>query len=291
MTRKFASPRTPGSSVPGDERLGATPTYAGRRRFFGSLLMGSVRLPFTMKPAPREALFGLLLMGGITCAPVPAVLAGTGTEAVTVRDPVAEYLAMSVPDRTSNAAPLLVVKRVTVDLDGDGQREVFIGTWYRRSGPNTWLWVGYAPVAGGYHRITPETEDVLIDFNGIYVGLIPELGRQGMVQGYSLELDNEERNQSNLLSDVTYYYLNDAQLVEKGTGPLDREDPDGQLRYNYFFGPNRQVRDHPTVETFSAEDLVRQGYRLPPTPAGKGNGARRNAPLDGASDVLPRNKP
>ncbi|HEY0790655.1 MAG TPA: hypothetical protein VGD78_06280 [Chthoniobacterales bacterium] len=244
-----------------------------------------------MKRWTRQALSGLLIiLGGLACAATPA-FAGTDTAALIVQDPMADYLSMNVPDRTANAGSLLVVKRVTVDIGGNSQREVFIGTWYRRSGPNTWLWVGYAPVPGGYHRITPADSDVLIDFNQIYIGFIPDLGRQGMVQGYSLELDNQERAQSNLLSDVTYYYLDDGEFVEKGTGPLDREDPEGQRRYDYFFGPNRRVRDHPIVEAFSVEDLVRQGYRLPGPSASKENGVKRVSPLGNASERVPQGKP
>src|SRR5215831_13067841 len=78
-----------------------------------------------------------------------------------VPDPIADYLAMKVPDRATNAGRLLVLKKVEVDLNGDGKQEVFVGTWYRNSGPNTWLWAGYAPVAGGYERITPADSDVL----------------------------------------------------------------------------------------------------------------------------------
>jgi hypothetical protein len=137
-----------------------------------------------------------------------------------------------------------------VDVDGDGKPEVFVGTWYRKSGPNTWLWTGYTPVAGGYRRITLADVDMLIDFNQIYVGPIPELHRQGMVQGYSLELDNQQRDQSNLLSDVTYYYLEGGKLVQQGTGPLDRDDPEQQRRYNFFFGPDRRVRETPRIESF-----------------------------------------
>jgi hypothetical protein len=87
-----------------------------------------------------------------------------------VTDPIADYLAMNVPDRVTNAGRLLVIKKVQVDLEGNGKDDVFVGTWYRNSGPDIWLWTGYAPVAGGYKRITPSDTDVLIDFDGIYVG-------------------------------------------------------------------------------------------------------------------------
>jgi hypothetical protein len=56
-----------------------------------------------------------------------------------VADPIADYLAMNVPDRAENAGRLLVLKRVEVDMEGNGKPVVFIGTWYRKSGPNTWL--------------------------------------------------------------------------------------------------------------------------------------------------------
>jgi hypothetical protein len=217
-----------------------------------------------MKRAPgffwRWGLIVLLALAGAGLA-IPPVAADP--EPAVIADPVADYLAMNVPDRKVNAGPLLILKKVMVDVDGDGHPEVFVGTWYRRSGPNTWLWAGYTPVSGGYRRITPANADVLIDFRQIYVGPIPELHREGMVQGYSLELDNQDRDQSNLLSDVTYYYIQDGKLVEKGTGPLDRDDPEQRKRYDFFFGPNRRVRDVPRIESFSAGELLQRGYVLP----------------------------
>jgi hypothetical protein len=80
-----------------------------------------------------------------------------------IRDPIADYLAMNVPDRVTNVSRLLVLKRVEVDLAKDGKKEVFVGTWYRNSGPDIWLWAAYRPVDGGYERITPVDSDVLID--------------------------------------------------------------------------------------------------------------------------------
>ena len=187
----------------------------------------------------------------------------TRTDAQNIRDPVADYLAMKVPDRAENAGGLLVLKKVEVDVDGDGIPEVFIGTWYRKSGPNTWLWVGYQKQGDGYRRITPADSDVLIDFDNIYVGEIPELQRQGLVQGYSLELDNKDRDQSNLLSDLEYYYLDGGTLVEQSAGPLDRDDPDQLATYNFFFGPGRKVREVPRIQAITIGELVHQGYTIP----------------------------
>jgi hypothetical protein len=180
-----------------------------------------------------------------------------------IEDPIADYLAMKVPDRAENTGGLLVIKRVEVGIDGSGTPDVFVGTWYRKSGPNTWLWVGYQKDSDGYRRITPADSDVLIDFDNIYVGEIPDLQRQGLVQGYSLELDNKDRDQSNLISDLEYYYVDNGNLVQQSAGPLDRDDPDQKQTYDFFFGPNRKVRETPRVESLTIIDLIHRGYVMP----------------------------
>ena len=180
-----------------------------------------------------------------------------------IKDPIADYLSMKVPDRTQNTGGLWVIKTVEVDIDGDGSPEIFVGTWYRKSGPNTWLWAGYQKDGDGYRRITPADSDVLIDFDNIYVGEIPEIQRQGLVQGYSLELDNKDRDQSNLLSDLEYYYVDHGSLVQQSAGPLDRDDPSQKETYDFFFGPNRKIREAPKVESFTIMDLVHRGYVMP----------------------------
>lgn len=190
-------------------------------------------------------------------------LSGAAANGQTIKDPIADYLAMKVPDRVENTGGLLVIKRVEVDIDGNGAPDVFVGTWYRKSGPNTWLWVGYQKDSDGYRRITPADSDVLIDFDNIYVGEIPDLKRQGLVQGYSLELDNKDRDQSNLLSDLEYYYVDNGTLVQQSAGPLDRDDPDQKQMYDFFFGPNRKARETPRVESFTVIDLIHRGYVMP----------------------------
>src|ERR1700692_1663585 len=116
----------------------------------------------------------LKALSAFVCA---LVLTSTVTLAkAPVTDPIADYLSMNVPDRIANVGRLLVIKKVEVDLEGNGKNDVFIGTWYRNSGPDTWLWAGYAPTTGGYERITPADSDVLIDFDGIYVGELPDIG-------------------------------------------------------------------------------------------------------------------
>jgi hypothetical protein len=193
---------------------------------------------------------------------VPAIASRAAGEEL-IADPIADYLAMKVPDRVTNAGPLLIIKKVEVDLEGNGTRDVFVGTWYRHSGPNTWLWSGYAPVAGGYKRITPADTDVLIDFDGIYVGDLPEIGRHGMAQAYSLELDNKDRNQSNMISDITFYYVDHNELIQEGTGAVDRDDPKGEAEYEFYFGPDRKISSAPQIESFTVQELASKGYRIP----------------------------
>jgi hypothetical protein len=205
-------------------------------------------------------MFGKML--GILCVAF-VVLVVPARSDEPIADPIADYLGMNVPDRASNAGHLLIIKRVEVDLEGNGKSEIFLGTWYRHSGPNTWLWAGYTPIAGGYKRITPAHSDVLIDFDGIYVGDLPEIGRHGMAQAYSLELDNQDREQSNMISDVTFYYIEQGELMQKGTGALDRDDPEQEAKYEFYFGPNRNVSATPKIESFTVQELASKGYRIP----------------------------
>jgi hypothetical protein len=180
-----------------------------------------------------------------------------------IEDPIVDYLAMNVPDRVTNAGHLLVIKRVAIDMEGSGKDDVFVGTWYRNSGPNTWLWTGYAPVAGGYKRITPADSDVLIDFDGIYVGDLPDVGKPGMAQAYSLELDNKDRGQSNMISDLTFYYIEEGRLMQQGTGALDRDDPEQESKFEFYFGPHRKISATPKIESFTVPELVGRGYHIP----------------------------
>jgi hypothetical protein len=216
--------------------------------------MSRTKIPGYSRTLLVNVRFWLLLL----CGTAPGMLNGQS-----IQDPIADYLAMKVPDRIENAGGLFVIKKVEVDIDDHGTPEVFVGKWYRKSGPNTWLWAAYKKDGEGYRRITPHDSDILIDFSNIYVGEIPEIHQQGLVQGYSLELDNKDRDQSNMLSDLEYYYIDGDKLVEQSAGPLDRDDPDQLAVYNFFFGPSRKVRETPRIESFTIPELMQRGYKLP----------------------------
>jgi hypothetical protein len=84
-----------------------------------------------------------------------------------------------------------------------------------------------------------------------------------MAQAYSLELDNKDRAQSNMISDVTFYYMEHGELLQKGTGALDRDDPEQEAKFEFFFGPNRTVSATPKIESFTVQELASKGYRIP----------------------------
>jgi hypothetical protein len=207
-----------------------------------------------MMNRPRFIYFAMLL--GIVSWVTNQIHASTP-----ILDPMADYLAMKVPDRATNVGRLLVVKRVTVDLLNDGEKDLFVGTWYRNSGPDTWLWVGYKPIPGGYVRINDS--DILIDFNGIFVGELPQIGKYGMAQAYSLELTHSERSQSNMISDLSLYFVEDNQLVQKSLGPLDLDDPEQKTEFDFYFGSNRKMVAAPVIESFTIQELVQRGYKMP----------------------------
>ena len=84
-----------------------------------------------------------------------------------------------------------------------------------------------------------------------------------MAQAYSLELNNKDRDQSNMISDLTFYYLEDGKLMQQGTGALDRDDPDENAKFEYYFGPERKLSATPKIESFTVLELAQRGYRIP----------------------------
>jgi hypothetical protein len=110
-----------------------------------------------------------------------------------IHDPIADYLKMNIPDRREYIGTLDHVSSARIDVDGDGKDEVFIGAPYRYSGRMEVLWVGYEPVEGGYKRITPADEDIMIgSFEDIYAGPLAEIAKQGLATADDIEVDSPE---------------------------------------------------------------------------------------------------
>jgi len=57
--------------------------------------------------------------------------------------------------------------------------------------------------------------------------------------------------------------IEQGELVQKGTGALDREDAEQEARYQFYFGSNRKVSATPGIESFTVQELASKGYRIP----------------------------
>jgi hypothetical protein len=54
--------------------------------------------------------------------------------------------------------------------------------------------------------------------------------------------------------------------VQKGTGALDRDDPEQERKYRFYFGPDRKVSATPKIESFTVQELAAKGYKIPGWP-------------------------
>jgi hypothetical protein len=179
-------------------------------------------------------------------------------------DPIRDYLLMDVADRKEYVGTVESLSRVTLDLDGDGKDEVFVGAWYRYSGSKSaFYWTGYAPVDGGYRRITSATEDVYLQFDDIYVGFIQECSSQGLVQAYGVKFDDSDSGIPSKIEGVTFYYINNGSLTVMERGALDLSNQADKAFFEKYFGPMRKTRRVTKVESFTADKLRQKGYIIP----------------------------
>lgn len=182
-----------------------------------------------------------------------------------IQDPIADYLAMQVPDRFEYVGTPEFIQRVKVDVDGDGTDEIFVGTWYRFSGSKeTYYWACYKAVQGGYVRITPADKDVMISsFEGIYAGLIEEVSKQGLVMAYDISIDSPEEANVTAVGNLHYYTIADGQLIDEDRGALNLANQADKTIYEKYFGPERETRTPSSNETFTAAQLQQLGYTIP----------------------------
>jgi hypothetical protein len=66
-----------------------------------------------------------------------------------------------------------------------------------------------------------------------------------------------------MISDLTFYYIEDSRLTQTGTGALDRDDPDQEAKFEYYFGPGRKLSGTPRIESLTVLELAQRGYRIP----------------------------
>jgi hypothetical protein len=181
-----------------------------------------------------------------------------------IKEPIADYLGMQVPDRFEFVGTLETIQRVTIDVNGDGTDEIFIGTWYRHSGSKELSgYAGYRKVKDGYERITPENTDIQISsFETIFVGLLQEISKEGMSTAGDIEVDDPESGNVSKVGMLTFFYLVNGKLKEEQRPPLNLTAPSDKAAYDRYFGKNRVTRK-PTIETFSREQLKKMGHTIP----------------------------
>jgi hypothetical protein len=181
-----------------------------------------------------------------------------------IQDPIADYLAMQVPDRSDYVGALEFIKRVKIDVDGDGKNEVFVGTWYRYMGSkDAFYWVAYKNAdGGGYQRLTPSDADLFIRFAGIFAGFIQERAAQGLVQKYGGEATTPDSGEL-AKTNCYFYYIANGKLKEEHRGELDLSKPADKAIYERYFGEVRQTREIASEETFTKQQLQQMGYAVP----------------------------
>lgn len=192
-----------------------------------------------------------LLVGGVWANPI--------------QDPITDYLSLQVPDRSEFIGTLEFVRRVKVDVDGDGKDETFIGTWYRHSGSNrAYYWSAYKQVQGGYERITAANKDIHIaSFENAYIDLIAESSKQGIVAAYDIEVDTSENADVTKVGELHFYCIANDSLADQNFGALDLSNPAHKTIYERYFGPDVQTRKPSSIETFSNQQLQEMGYQIP----------------------------
>jgi len=105
-----------------------------------------------------------------------------------VADPLKDFLNLEIQDRYSAVSEITKVTEFAVDINGDGNKELFIGHPKLWKGDNTGLNCAvYAKTDGRFMRLTPAGSDIRIDqrFFGdpatTFVGHINEVSREGVL--------------------------------------------------------------------------------------------------------------
>ncbi len=196
---------------------------------------------------------------------IAATLLGGNLWAEPIQDPIRDYLSLQVPERSEFIGTLEFIQRVKVDVDGDGVDEIFVGTWYRHSGSNqAYYWSAYKEMKGGYQRVTPANQDVLIrSFENVYIGPIKEILKQGIVAAHDVETDTPENAEVIKVGELHFYHLTDDRLVDQKSGPLDITNAEQKKIYERYFGASAQTRKPTSIETFTSLQLKQMGHTIP----------------------------
>ncbi|MEI6834990.1 MAG: hypothetical protein WCL28_13470 [bacterium] len=196
-----------------------------------------------------------------------AALAFTATSGFCdpIQDPIADFLSMNVTDRIEYSGTPEVVRRVKIDVDGDGNAEVFIGVPYLYSGAKSdFNWTCYMPVEGGYQRITPADKDISIpSFDKIFAGNLVEVSKEGLAYASGVTVDNPRDANVSGVESLHFFTITNNALVEEDRGALNLSVQADKKIYDRYFGPDRKTRSVTSSNTFTIQQLQQMGYTIP----------------------------
>jgi len=186
-----------------------------------------------------------------------------GAEIVT--DPLKDFLNLEIQDRYTEVSEITKVTEFAVDIDGDGNMELFIGHPQLWHGDNTGLYCAvYSQADGRFIRLTPDDSDIRIDqrFFGdratTFVGYINEVSREGV-----LVLTNEFFQEDLMKFDsVKVYSIAADKIAITDLGAIDRTTKQGQEFYDRYFGEGVESRSM-KMDEFSSAQLQERGFQLP----------------------------
>lgn len=201
-----------------------------------------------------------------------AVTSALRSQETVVADPIADFLALPVEGRYTEASVLNRIYRVTVDIDLDGQPETLIGAPMMWVGDNNGVyWSFYKKTSSGYLRITRPEESVRLQMFGgdprfLYVGQVDEVGSTGLLQCDPIVTrgDPEDGGQQiNIIRSQTFVGMKERRLIVKENLPgLDLRKPEDKTVYDKYFGkPGKQGGFK--AESISISQLEQMGYEVP----------------------------
>jgi len=200
--------------------------------------------------------------------------AGMGETNALVKEPIADFIGLNIPDRYSDVSEVVRVVKITCDLNGDGREDIFVGTSKMWLGDNINIYAaGYMPTGNGFERLTPQSSDVAIDprFFGpretSYCGYVEERQAQGLLVLGNDFVSHDPNDPEKLVRPEQYatrkfYHILDGRLIVDELGPLDLRTLEGKTFFDRYFGEgveSRPVR----FEDYATDRLKELGYALP----------------------------
>jgi hypothetical protein len=182
-------------------------------------------------------------------------------QAKSIENPLAHYLASEAYQGFARYDPNTNVSRGDVDINGDGNKVVFLAANYVRHGG--YCWTCYLPGKRGYTvgLLSPRESEMLAftQYNA-YVGYIREIKHRGIVFFQGRVVDGFE---------FFAFWVEDGKARIKKIGSVKGADTDVPTKpeplFRKYFPDLQATSEHPPfdVETMSPDELRAKGYAIP----------------------------